>query len=85
VNDVGGGLGYETVSLRILNRDDPARAYADAVAPIALAGAARDDVAGDENGVCYEGVDAASGSAVVGRTVVESVPWANLSHLASGQ
>jgi len=85
MNDVGGGLGYETVSLRILNRDDPAGAYSVAVAPIALAGvrtlaAARNDVAGDENGVCYEGVDPAFGPAVVGKTVVESVPWENLSH-----
>lgn len=86
MSGMGGGLGYETASLRILDQNDPARADLVAGTPlIALAvvrtpAAARNDVTGDENGACYEGVDAASGFAVVGRTSVEPVPSADLNH-----
>ena len=72
MNDAGGGLGYETVCLRVLNQ---ARIYSVAVAP-GVPAAARNDV----DGVCYEGVDPASGSVVVGKTMVEFVPWEDLSH-----
>jgi len=74
MNDAGGGLGYETVSLQILNQ---ARAYNVAVAPgVRTPAAARNDV----DGACYEGIDPASGSVVAGKTVVEFVPRENLSH-----